>query len=46
MVERLSTVRPGTLGQASRIPGVTPAAVAVIAAYLDRPRQGARRNEI
>ena len=41
MVERLSTVRPGTLGQASRIPGVTPAAVAVIAAYLDRARAGA-----
>ena len=38
MVERLSTIRPGTLGQASRIPGVTPAAVAVIGAYLDRPR--------
>ncbi len=41
MVERLSTVRPPTLGQASRIPGVTPAAVAVIAAYLDRPRRAA-----
>jgi tRNA uridine 5-carboxymethylaminomethyl modification enzyme len=39
MVERLSTIRPSTLGQASRIPGVTPAAVAVIAAYLDRPRR-------
>ena len=38
MVERLSDVRPSTLGQASRVPGVTPAAVAVIAAYLDRPR--------
>ena len=38
MIERLSSVRPGTLGQASRISGVTPAAVAVIAAYLDRPR--------
>jgi tRNA uridine 5-carboxymethylaminomethyl modification enzyme len=35
-VERLSQVRPATLGQASRIPGVTPAAVAVIGAYLDR----------
>ena len=38
MIERLSSVRPVTLGQASRIPGVTPAAVAVISAYLDRPR--------
>lgn len=37
MVERLSSIRPSTLGQASRIPGVTPAAVAVIAAHLDRP---------
>ncbi|HET7216468.1 MAG TPA: tRNA uridine-5-carboxymethylaminomethyl(34) synthesis enzyme MnmG [Vicinamibacterales bacterium] len=38
MIERLSSIRPQTLGQASRIPGVTPAAVAVIGAYLDRPR--------
>lgn len=36
MVQRLSEQRPSTLGHASRIPGVTPAAVAVIAAYLDR----------
>jgi tRNA uridine 5-carboxymethylaminomethyl modification enzyme len=41
IIERLSSVRPVTLGQASRIPGVTPAAVAVIAAYLDRPRSQA-----
>ena len=36
MIDRLSAIRPSTLGQASRIPGVTPAAVAVIAAYLDK----------
>jgi tRNA uridine 5-carboxymethylaminomethyl modification enzyme len=36
MVQRLSEVRPETLGQAQRIPGVTPAAVAVVGAYLDR----------
>jgi tRNA uridine 5-carboxymethylaminomethyl modification enzyme len=34
IVERLTTIRPETLGQASRIPGMTPAAVAVIAAHL------------
>jgi tRNA uridine 5-carboxymethylaminomethyl modification enzyme len=39
MIERLSAVRPETLGQASRVPGVTPAAVAVLSAYLDRSRQ-------
>ncbi len=32
--ERLTTVRPSTLGQASRIPGVTPAAVAILDVYL------------
>ena len=36
MVQRLSEVRPETLGQAARIPGVTPAAVAVVAAFIDR----------
>ncbi|HTI35925.1 MAG TPA: tRNA uridine-5-carboxymethylaminomethyl(34) synthesis enzyme MnmG [Vicinamibacterales bacterium] len=34
VVERLSSVRPESLGQASRVSGVTPAAVAVIAAHL------------
>ena len=37
MVQRLTELRPTTLGHASRIPGVTPAAVAVIASFLDRP---------
>ena len=41
MVERLTAIRPMTLGQAARIPGVTPAAVAVIATYLSRPRDTA-----
>ena len=35
-VQRLVQVRPETLGQASRIPGITPAAVAVLGSYLNR----------
>jgi tRNA uridine 5-carboxymethylaminomethyl modification enzyme len=42
MIERLSSVRPATLGQASRIPGVTPAAVAVLWSYLEKTRMPSR----
>ena len=35
-VQRLSQVRPETLGQASRISGMTPAAVAVLGVFLGR----------
>ncbi|MEQ1727069.1 MAG: FAD-dependent oxidoreductase, partial [Vicinamibacterales bacterium] len=35
-VQRLEQVRPDTLGQALRIPGVTPAAVAVLGSYVTR----------
>ena len=36
VVERLTAVVPETLGQASRVPGVTPAAVAVLGTYVKR----------
>jgi tRNA uridine 5-carboxymethylaminomethyl modification enzyme len=36
VVQRLVQVRPDTLGQALRIPGVTPAAVAVLGAFVSR----------
>ena len=32
--EKLARVNPETLGQAARIPGVTPAAIAVLDVYL------------
>ena len=36
VVQRLSQVRPETLGQAMRVPGITPAALAVLSAYVSR----------
>jgi tRNA uridine 5-carboxymethylaminomethyl modification enzyme len=36
--EKLERVRPSTLGQAGRIPGVTPAAVAILDVYLSLAR--------
>ncbi len=38
--ERLTHVRPATLAQASRIPGVNPADIAVLSVYLSRLRRG------
>lgn len=36
MVQKLSKVRPATIGEASRIPGVTPAAVTSVLSYVKR----------
>jgi len=36
--DKLEKVRPATLGQASRIPGVTPAAIAILDVYLSMAR--------
>jgi tRNA uridine 5-carboxymethylaminomethyl modification enzyme len=35
VVEKLARVRPLTLGQASRIPGITPAAVSLVNCYIE-----------
>ncbi len=35
VVEKLTKVRPVTLGQASRIPGITPAAVSLVNVYIE-----------
>ncbi len=33
--EKLARVRPATLGQASRVPGVTPSDVAILAVHIE-----------
>jgi tRNA uridine 5-carboxymethylaminomethyl modification enzyme len=38
VVEKCARRRPGTVGEAARIPGVTPAAVAIICAHVGRAR--------
>jgi tRNA uridine 5-carboxymethylaminomethyl modification enzyme len=40
VVQRLEEIRPETLGQALRIPGLTPAAVAVLGAFVGRMQDG------
>ena len=40
MVEKLGRVRPSTLGQASRLPGVTPAALSLIQCFLEIQARG------
>jgi tRNA uridine 5-carboxymethylaminomethyl modification enzyme len=42
MREKLERVRPGTIGQASRIPGVTPAALSLV--HVSIRLQGAKRS--
>jgi tRNA uridine 5-carboxymethylaminomethyl modification enzyme len=38
--QRLIEMRPTSLGQASRIPGITPAAISILMVYLKRYREG------
>ena len=40
MVEKLDRIRPQTLAQASHLPGVTPAAVALVHTFLEIQRRG------
>jgi tRNA uridine 5-carboxymethylaminomethyl modification enzyme len=47
MVEKFTRVRPRTLGQARRIPGVTPAAVSLLHLYIElRSRRGQAETQI
>ena len=42
--QRLSAIRPRTIGQAGRIDGITPAALTLLAAHLRRPASAARHH--
>jgi tRNA uridine 5-carboxymethylaminomethyl modification enzyme len=42
IVEKLTRVRPVSLGQASRIPGITPAAISILLFHLEMRRSEAR----
>ena len=43
--EKLSDIRPLNLGQASRISGVTPAAISILMIYIEKLRRsGSHRN--
>ncbi|MEO6186410.1 MAG: tRNA uridine-5-carboxymethylaminomethyl(34) synthesis enzyme MnmG, partial [Steroidobacteraceae bacterium] len=39
--QRLAEVRPMTLGQAARVPGITPAAISLLLIHLKRKRASA-----
>ena len=43
--EKLSVIRPTSIGQASRIPGVTPAALSILLVYLERYRRTALSDQ-
>ncbi len=40
VVEKMERIRPTTLGQAGRVPGITPAAVSVLNVYLELQARG------
>lgn len=44
VIQRLEEIRPTSLGQASRIPGLTPAATVLLHAFLTKPRE--RSDEV
>jgi tRNA uridine 5-carboxymethylaminomethyl modification enzyme len=44
VVEKMKRVRPATLGQAGRIPGITPAALSILNLYLGSVRPAERNG--
>jgi len=46
VLQKLNTTKPTTLGQASRIPGITPAAISLLMIHLKKPRHCERSEAI
>lgn len=44
--DKLEAIRPATLGQASRIPGMTPAALALLRVHLRRPKSPSKLENV
>lgn len=44
ILSKLQEIRPANLGQASRIPGITPAAISLLLVALERLRRGLKRQ--
>jgi tRNA uridine 5-carboxymethylaminomethyl modification enzyme len=42
--QKLTAIRPRTIGQAGRIDGITPAALTLLAVHIRRPSQAVRHN--
>ncbi|HBI28478.1 MAG TPA: tRNA uridine-5-carboxymethylaminomethyl(34) synthesis enzyme MnmG, partial [Deltaproteobacteria bacterium] len=42
VIEKLENIRPATLGQASRMDGITPAAITILRIYLKAHQQDGR----
>ena len=40
VLQKLQRVQPQTIGQAQRIPGMTPAAISLLLVHLERSRRG------
>jgi tRNA uridine 5-carboxymethylaminomethyl modification enzyme len=46
IVEKLTHIRPESIAQASRIPGVTPASVSIVLFHMEMLRKGAQPEGI
>ena len=42
--QKLKSVRPRTLGQAYRIPGITPSCIGILSVYLERHRRSQKES--